>query len=176
MADSARLAGPATSPVLSTPFVGRETELREFHVALEAVIAGRGSIILLTGEPGIGKTRTVIEVTEAARARGMLVVWGRCQDWEGAPAYWPWLQVLRSLLRDSDAELLRARLGPHASVLAQIVPEIRERLPALPDLPSMEPEQARFRLFGQDRASQSLGRLQEGRLCAGADGRSERRD
>ena len=58
---------------------------------------GRGRLVLLVGEPGIGKTRTAEELATYARVRGARVLWGRCHEGEGAPAYWPWVQALRAL-------------------------------------------------------------------------------
>jgi predicted ATPase len=66
---------------VATPFVGREAELAALTADLEAALAGRGGMVLLAGEPGIGKTRLAEELAAQARARGALVLWGRC--WEG---------------------------------------------------------------------------------------------
>ncbi len=54
--------------------------------------------MLLAGEPGIGKTRTAEELARVARERGAQVLVGRCFEGEGAPAFWPWVQVLRELV------------------------------------------------------------------------------
>src|SRR5262249_24001407 len=72
---------------------------------------------------------------------------GRCWEAGGAPAYWPWLQSLRAYIRETEAEALRTQLGSGASELAQLLPELRELDPDLPDPPSLEPDSARFRLF-----------------------------
>lgn len=85
----------AASPDL---FVGREAELSRLQDRLTHAVAGRGGVVLVTGEPGIGKSRFAEEVSARARDGGFLVVWGRCRETEGAPAYWPWTQVLRRLL------------------------------------------------------------------------------
>ena len=76
-----------------------------------------------------------------------MVLWGRCWEAGGAPAYWPWIQSIRGLLRDLDSDALRASVGGGGADLAQILPELRERLPDLPDPPPASPETARFRLF-----------------------------
>src|SRR4029079_18756816 len=70
---------------------------------LDDVRTGRGRLVLVAGEPGIGKTRLAQEVAVAALSAGVTVAWGRCVDAEGAPAYWPWRQVLRALGADADA-------------------------------------------------------------------------
>ncbi len=80
------------------PFRGRDEELSELDAALESAARSRGSLYLLAGEPGIGKTRLADEVAQRASARGMAVLRGRCWEGGGAPAYWPWIQLLRAHL------------------------------------------------------------------------------
>ena len=82
------------SPV--RPFVGREQELAELRTALDLVAARRGSVFLITGEPGIGKTRLMQEVAAVALDQGWRVLIGRCWEEGGAPAYWPWIQIVRA--------------------------------------------------------------------------------
>jgi class 3 adenylate cyclase len=128
-------------------FVGRERELAELNSGLEDALASRGRLFLLVGEPGIGKSRLTDELITNARARGARVLVGRCWEAGGAPAYWPWVQSLRAYVRDADAETLRSQLHTSAADLAQIVPELRELLPSLPEPLLLESEAARFRLF-----------------------------
>lgn len=132
-------------PFSLAPFVGRGAELRVLRAAFESASAGRGQVVLIGGEPGIGKTRTADVF--AGDARDAKILWGRCHEWQGAPAYWPWIQVLRAHLSMLDDDDLRAQLGAGAADIAQVLPELRQRLADLADLPPMEPEQARFRLF-----------------------------
>ena len=127
-------------------FVGREAELAELHHGLDEALAGRGVLFLLVGEPGIGKTRLAEEVVRRARSRGACVLVGRCWEAGGAPAFWPWVQSLRSYVEQSEPDALRAQLAAGAADVAQIMPELRELFPDLPE-PSMEAEGARFRLF-----------------------------
>ncbi len=129
-------------------FVGRGHELAEFLAGLEDARAGRSALFLIAGEPGIGKSRLAAELTAHAEARGAKVLWGRCWEAGGAPAYWPWVQALRAYIRDVDRERLRAELGGGAADIAQMLPELRELFPDLPPPPrSLDPEGARFRLF-----------------------------
>ena len=88
---------------------------------------------------------------------------GRCWEAGGAPAYWPWVQSLRAYVRDGDTDdtALRSQLGAGAADLAQIVPELRERLPDLPQPPALESQTARFRLF--DATAAFLRNASEGR-------------
>ena len=69
-------------------------------------------MLLLVGEPGIGKTRLAEELATYAGLRGAQVLWGRCYEWEGAPAYWPWVQIIRAYVHDRDPQALRSELGP----------------------------------------------------------------
>ena len=128
-------------------FVGRRPELAELVAGLDDAFAGRGRLFLLAGEPGIGKSRLTEELIEHARARGARVLVGRCWEAGGAPAYWPWVQSLRTQVRESDPVELRAHLGGRAGELAQLLPDVRRLLPDLPGLPSLDAEGARFRLF-----------------------------
>src|SRR5262249_54817944 len=122
-------------------------ELDELRGALEEALSGRGRLVMLVGEPGIGKTRTAEEFATYARLRKAQVLWGRCYEGEGAPAFWPWVQAIRSYVHQRDPRALLSELGSAASDIAQIVSEVRERLPGLPAPPPMRPEEARFRLF-----------------------------
>jgi tetratricopeptide (TPR) repeat protein len=159
MADlSARV--PATSAEHSAPqplnpldrlaggvFVGRERELETLRAGFDRAMSGRGQVLLLVGEPGIGKTRLAEELGTYATLRGAQVLWGRCYEWEGAPAYWPWVQLIRGYVYERDPQTLRSELGAGAAAIAQVVSEIRERLPDLASPPELAPEQARFRFF-----------------------------
>jgi tetratricopeptide (TPR) repeat protein len=130
-------------------FVGRERELAELRAGLDAALAGRGRLFLVSGEPGIGKTRLTDELSASARARGALVLWGRCWEGSGAPAYWPWLQLIRGFERAVDDSTLARTVDGVGSHLAQFIPELTNDGPR-PDAPmSPEPagEQARFALF-----------------------------
>jgi DNA-binding SARP family transcriptional activator len=128
-------------------FVGRDRELGELVACLDDAFAGRGRLALIAGEPGIGKSRLADALMEEARARGAGVVVGRSWEAGGAPAYWPWIQVLRGYIRDADPDAIRAQLAAGATELAQLLPELRERFDGLPEPSSLEGEGARFRLF-----------------------------
>jgi AAA ATPase domain len=75
--------------VATTPFVGREAELAALTADLDAALAGRGGVVLLAGEAGIGKTRLAEELAAQASARGALVLWGRCWEGEARPRSGP---------------------------------------------------------------------------------------
>jgi predicted ATPase len=128
-------------------FVGRERERAQLDAAVAEVLAGRGRLCLIAGEPGIGKTRLAEHVAGRAGERGATVVWGRCWEGEGAPAFWPWVQVIRALLRKCEAKTMARWLGLGGPYVAQLVPEVRELLPDLASAPPLDSEQARFRLY-----------------------------
>jgi tetratricopeptide (TPR) repeat protein len=87
-----------TSEPVADVFVGREAALAVVSAALDAASAGKGQVVLVVGEAGIGKTRLVIEAAERASA---VTAWANCWEGEGAPAFWVWTQLLRTLAEDA---------------------------------------------------------------------------
>jgi DNA-binding winged helix-turn-helix (wHTH) protein/tetratricopeptide (TPR) repeat protein len=140
-------AAPAEARAETGLFVGREAVMQELRAELDEVLAGRGRVAMLAGEPGIGKTRTSEELAREARQRGALVAEARCHEGEGVPAFWPWVQILRALVKDLPGPRLREQLGAGAPDIAPLVPELCQRLPDLPHSVALDSEQARFRLF-----------------------------
>ena len=141
------LAAPTLNRFPGGGFVGREREMDRLREALEDALSGRGRLVMLVGEPGIGNTRTAQGFAAQAEARGVQVLWGSYYEDEGAPPFWPWLQLLRSYVRQTDPEQLRAAMGPGAADIAELVSKVRDKLPNLDPPPALEREQARFRLF-----------------------------
>ena len=127
-------------------YVGRERELERCARRSTAPSPATARLLLLVGEPGIGKTRAAEELATYARVSGARVHWGRCREDEGAPAYWPWVQAIALYVRDSDPVALAWQMGGGAAEIAQLVPEVAERLDVEPAGPS-DSEEARFRLF-----------------------------
>ena len=115
--------------------------------ALEAAIAGRSRLVLIGGEAGIGKTRLADALASRASARGARVLWGRCWEAGGAPAYWPWMQIVRLGLGATGGVRLRELLGPRAAEVARIVPELLDS--SSPPTATTKPEgdEERFRVF-----------------------------
>ena len=128
-------------------FVGRDRELAELVAALETAAAGRGRLVLLGGAPGIGKSRLADEIATRARAAGQLVLSGRAWEDAGAPPYWPWVQALRTYLRNTDPADVRRHLASGARDVAQMLPEVRELVPDIPPAPDTSSDSARFQLF-----------------------------
>ena len=128
-------------------FVGRESEVIALRAAMDEASRGHGRIVLLVGEPGIGKSRLAEEALRIAHQRRARILVGRCWEAGGAPPYWPWVQALRSYVHDCDRDLLRAQLSRGASDVAHLLPELRELFPDLPEAAAPESEGARVRLF-----------------------------
>jgi len=128
-------------------FVGRKQELALLTDASEAAQAQQGQMVMLAGEPGIGKTRTAQELALLAEEAGAQVVWGWCYEGEGAPPYWPWVDSLRTYIQRTDQALLRNQLGEGAAPISEMVPELLGIIDGIEPAPALEPDQARFRLF-----------------------------
>src|SRR5262249_3284583 len=130
-----------------TPFVGRTAELVRLGQRLRDARAGHGAVVLLEGEAGIGKTRTLEELAETARGEGAAVLWGRCYEGEAARPDGPFAEALTEYARRATPETLRADLGLGAPALTRLVPELRERLPDLPEPVTLQPGEERVRLL-----------------------------
>ncbi|MGH7685410.1 MAG: ATP-binding protein [Candidatus Dormibacteria bacterium] len=128
-------------------FVGRDRELNAGLTLIGAAASSAGQVLLICGEPGIGKSRLADELARSARDRGFQVAWGRCWEAGGAPAYWPWVQSLRSTLRTVNVNDLRAELGGVADAACQLLPELAGTERRASESLSQDPEAARFLLF-----------------------------
>src|SRR5436190_184771 len=104
--------------------VGRAAELRDLVLALDEVKKGRGRLLFLVGEAGIGKSYAAEAMAREAEGRGVRVRWGRCVEAGGAPAYWPWIEILRACLEEPEAAEVLGELGAQAGDLLQLVPEL----------------------------------------------------
>jgi DNA-binding CsgD family transcriptional regulator/tetratricopeptide (TPR) repeat protein len=137
---------------LSVAFVGRSVQLGELHAALTEALGGSSRAVLITGEPGIGKTALAVRLTGEAEALGVPVRWGRGSEREGAPAFWPWIQIIREqILRSDSAD--RKRLERAAAPLYRMMPQLKRpdqrlRTALAPTGGSADDSgEARFRLF-----------------------------
>jgi DNA-binding CsgD family transcriptional regulator len=118
------------------------------RAALEQALARRGRGVMIAGEPGIGKTRTAQEFSEHATRQGASVLWGRCHEQAGAPPYWPWVQIIRSLLQSRAPGAPLGDLGPGAADIADLAPEMRDHLPGSGSGARLkDTAEARFRMF-----------------------------
>ena len=117
------------------------------NAALDDAVAERGRMVMLAGEAGIGETRLAQENASLSEQRGARVLWGWCYERQGAPPYWPWLQLMRPYADETEADGLRRDMGAGASEIAEILPELRTKLGGLERPHALVPEQARFQLF-----------------------------
>ena len=138
-----------TMPALAerTPFVGRESEREELRGFAKAANSGQGTLVLIGGEAGVGKSRLVEEVAAEARELGMLALTGRCYEMTGSPPYIPFVEMLEAAGRLTSPEALRAALGESAPEVAKLVPELRRMLPDIQLPPELPPEQERRYAF-----------------------------
>jgi hypothetical protein len=142
-------AAPPSSAQLADwgRFVGRASELDALRAAFDGALSGQTAVVMVVGEPGIGKTRTVEELGVYAALRGAQVLWGHSYEGEIGVPYLPFVEALRTFVRglSDEGHLLDPAAG--CAEVATIVPELRDRLPHLPELPSLEGEAERHRLF-----------------------------
>jgi DNA-binding SARP family transcriptional activator len=142
--DAVLSAPPALSVRL--PFVGREREWALLSGLLQRAMSGQGEVVLVSGEPGIGKTRLLEELAGLATASGAQVLAGRCYELEQNVAYGPIVEALRNLLAilyASPAPCPPARLA----TVAELFPELREVCPDLPAHRPLPPDEERARLL-----------------------------
>jgi class 3 adenylate cyclase/tetratricopeptide (TPR) repeat protein len=138
----------AAPPVLieRPPLVGRDAERDELLRALSDVASGRGGVVMIGGEPGIGKTRLAEETRLEAEKRGFRALIGHCVEQGGAP-YQPIVEILESAIKAVDPEALRLALGDAAPEVARVVPHLRRIFPDIPAPLELPPEQERRYLF-----------------------------
>jgi class 3 adenylate cyclase/tetratricopeptide (TPR) repeat protein len=126
-----------------TSFVGREKERAELRRLLDRASGGRGTLVMMAGEPGVGKTRITEELTTEAYRHGLLTLVGHCYEMEGAPPYIPFVENIESAARIVKAETLRNALGDAAPEAAKLLPQLRQRFPEIPQPQQLPPEQER---------------------------------
>lgn len=130
-----------------TPFVGRESELGQLERTLEQVVRGRGGVVLIGGEPGVGKTRLAEEVAQRAQQKGLLSFTGHCYEMEAAIPYAPFVEILEATVETIPADILREIIGDSAPELARFAPQIRKIFPDVvvsSDLPAEEDRRFTF--------------------------------
>jgi len=149
------VAGAMAAPIPLPPllagrerstFVGRERELAHLRQHWASVRAGQRELVLLTGEPGIGKTRLAAEFALAAHAEGAILLFGHTDE-EAALPYQPFVEALRHYVATCPLDELRVQLGATGAELTRLAPELAQRLPDLPVLPPAGSDGERYRLF-----------------------------
>jgi tetratricopeptide (TPR) repeat protein len=129
------------------PMVGRDNERAELMSRLEDALAGRGSLVLIGGEPGIGKTRLTEELLAEARRRGAFCLVGHCYEGEGAPPYVPFVEITEHTARVVPPSALRGVLGDSAPEIAKLMPALRQMFPDIPPALTLPAEQQRRFFF-----------------------------
>jgi tetratricopeptide (TPR) repeat protein len=138
---------PWARSVAHSPLIGRERELATLCASLADAARSEPRIVLVAGEPGIGKTRLLAEVAEQARATAWTTLYGRAYHLAGAPPYLPFIDLFRAHTRVTSNQDLRTQFGSAAPEVAVLLPELHERLPDLSAPRVLAPEYERFRLF-----------------------------
>lgn len=148
--EAAPRTAPFSMPDISLPYrdayVGREAELGELQTLLERAVAGQGGLVMIGGEPGVGKSRLAEEALARGHALGMLPLTGHAWEERGAP-FAPTIEILQELTRLLDLPVLRGVLGEAAPELTRLMPEWRSLFPDLPEPIELPPEQQQRRLF-----------------------------
>jgi len=138
---------PSENPLYRIVFVGREPELRQLQGAFDGAMSGQGALMMVMGEPGIGKTALCEQLSTYVTLRGGRTLMGHCYE-EGSLSlpYLAFVEALRSYVLSHDIKDLREELGTGAADVARIVSEIRERL-KVKLRPQKDPEEERYRLL-----------------------------
>jgi predicted ATPase/DNA-binding winged helix-turn-helix (wHTH) protein len=135
----------ARTPAL---MVGREREMASLLGGLDDAASGHGRLFLISGEPGVGKTRLADEVADDAHAREMTLLIGHCSEHDEAVPYLPFVEILENFIdRTSNLDTLRNELGPQGPELSRWLPKLKNLLPELAPPLNLPPAQARRHLF-----------------------------
>jgi tetratricopeptide (TPR) repeat protein len=126
--------------------VGRPAETAELKRLLDRMLTGQGGLVLVGGEPGVGKTRLARELMREAHQRGCLCLTGHCYEMEGAPPFAPFIEVIEQSVR-TVPQAVRAAMGEFAPEIAVIVPSLRRAFPDIGPLPEVPAEQQRRLVF-----------------------------
>ena len=128
-------------------FVGREEELDRLHQAIDRAVIGLGGLVLIVGEPGIGKTRVTQEIEPHARSRGALVLRAGSHEDSGAPPYWPWVVVGRQWGASHDLAAIDPDGNSNRDELSRLFPELRNSPGFVEPRTQPESQSAQFQLF-----------------------------
>jgi class 3 adenylate cyclase len=151
LAEEAGAAGrwPLPAVLRSVPpvsYVGRVTERDTLERTLVQARSGQRRVALLSGEPGIGKTRLASFCAHRAHAQGMAVCWGACSE-ELAVPYEPWIEVCSQLVEHAPLELLEHHVKRHKGELGRLARNLDQRVAGLPEPQTSDPETERYLLF-----------------------------
>jgi predicted ATPase len=143
---------PSSRPIAAKEIqlVDRADEMSLLREAVDRAVRGEGGLVFLYGEAGIGKTRLARELRAYAHLRGMRVLYGRCPAlfrMDGVPPYVLWSEVVRDYLENCSPEQLYHVVGFYPAEIAKVVPELRQKLGAIPQSFPISPEMEQNRLF-----------------------------
>jgi predicted ATPase len=127
-------------------FVDREQERLDIRMVLDRAATGNGSLVFLTGAPGIGASRLASEVAGEAAAKGWLVLTGRSLEKDGEP-YGPFRDVLTAAVAGSTAKALQEAAGSHGPLLATLAPNLRQKVRSMPAGHEIATDKVREQLF-----------------------------
>src|SRR5580698_9321525 len=120
-----------------TPFVGRAAPLEKLVSKLENALSQQGSVAMLCGEPGIGKSRLIEEFSDLAKQRGAAVLTGACYDGEWQAPYGPFAEAIVDGSRQLPPGEFLAALGRRAAILARIAPALNEIVKDIEEPPAL---------------------------------------
>ncbi|MFZ2061128.1 MAG: AAA family ATPase [Candidatus Binatus sp.] len=169
---AARTDHPQTSPALlevsplwlaaRTAFVGRESERSTIRAAIDRALTGHGSVVMLDGGPGVGKSRLAMEMAEYASSVGFRYLVGHCHEGEERYPFLPFAEIIENNLAEAPSlDDFRRRMGANAPELAQIAPSLRRVFPDVPQPLELPPAQMRRHLFQS--VSDAMGRAAQTR-------------
>jgi len=138
---------PTPEPLWAQPLVDREQEIKILRTRLDATLRGEGSLVFITGEAGIGKTRLAYELSSYAKLRGAQCLMSRGYEREGAVPYQPWSDIIKEYFRWAPPLLLFKAVGTFAPELAKLVPEVGEKLGTIPSSAPAPSAQQHVRLY-----------------------------
>jgi class 3 adenylate cyclase len=127
-------------------FVGRDAERGVVERSRSQARAGTRQVVLVSGEPGIGKSRLASLSAHGAHGEGFAVLWGACSE-ELAVPYEPWISVCTQLVEHAPSDVLERHIERHGGELARLARDLPRRLPDVPEPESSDPETERFLLF-----------------------------
>lgn len=130
-----------------TPFVGREQERSQLTDRLDGLTGASGSLVLIGGEPGVGKTRLAEEIAAQGTRRGFRTLVGHCYDLDSPAPYLPFIELLEAAARDVDRDTFRLALGDAAGEIAKVMPQLHKLYDDIPPGLELPAEQERRYLF-----------------------------
>ena len=148
--ESKEMASESTSileRLVQGRLVARKNELQKLQERWRLAQQGHGHIVMLSGEPGIGKTRLADELISQAHKDGAAILRGGCYEYEATTSYLPFVEALRDWVNRQTADALRAQVSDTAIELAKLAPELEIKLGPFRANPPLGPKEERLRLF-----------------------------